>query len=66
MYFSKGHNELLQILLESGGNPNVRDSFGISPVFTSAACGRKECLALLLESGEEHLAGTNLSCLFNK
>nr|CAB3223375.1 ankyrin repeat and SOCS box protein 2-like [Phallusia mammillata] len=46
----RGHTDSLQVLLSNGGDPNIRDCFGISPVFTSAACGRNECLEMLLRS----------------
>ena len=39
------------MILTHGGNPNTRDGFGISPVFTSAACGRNDCLKMLLRAG---------------
>ena len=51
IFCEQGHTEILGILLRHGGDPNTRDGFGISPVFTSAACGRNECLSMLLHAG---------------
>lgn len=44
---------MLTMLINYHGNPNMRDGYGISPVFTSAACGRSDCLEILLRAGND-------------
>lgn len=51
---SKGHLEIVRILLERGADPNVRDTFYNQTPLSWAAYGDgKELLALLLEHGAE-------------
>jgi len=54
-----GHAQIVQWLLENGGNPNYRYGPGYSPLLTAAADGHLEILKLLLAHGADLHATSN-------
>eukprot|EP00808_Paulinella_micropora_P020222 g82951.t1 len=49
----KGHAQILQELLEAGGNPKQAAQTGATPVYIASANGHAECLKLLLAAGAD-------------
>jgi ankyrin repeat protein len=48
----KGHSAVLKLLLDSGADVDLRDSYGMTPLSYMACCGGQEdIMQLLLESG---------------
>ena len=49
----RGDAEGLRAALAAGGDPKVRDRFGVSLLYRAAAKGAEDCVELLLERGAE-------------
>ena len=45
-----GHKEIVELLLKSGAEPNIRDKFGTTPLHYAALYGRKAIVETLLHS----------------
>lgn len=48
---SKGHVEVVRMLLESGAMKEAVDKFGSTPLISAAEEGRHEVVRMLLENG---------------
>lgn len=66
----KGRKDLVALLLKNGGNVNLKDGYGVTPLGVAAEYGHCEVLEHLIHKGiywgkrEEHLCpGIHLACL---
>ena len=46
-----GHEQVVQLLLDAGANPNALDKYDISALHLAAKAGQTKCLKLLLCAG---------------
>jgi hypothetical protein len=54
----RGHTDVVKLLLDSGANPNVKDSFyGMTPLSSAAGEGRIEIVRMLLDKGAQGIDG---------
>jgi ankyrin repeat protein len=54
VYAVEHHNDKLAMtLLEKGANPNVRDSYGYTPLYIAVLQGQDDLVKLLLEKGAD-------------
>ncbi|XP_066249378.1 ankyrin repeat and LEM domain-containing protein 1-like [Euwallacea similis] len=49
--------DVINVILQNGGNPNVRSDDGLTPIHIAAAWGRSEFLELLLKNGGDPEVG---------
>ena len=50
---NKGHKEVVQLLLENGADPNIRNIFGYTSLHRAIFGGKKDVVKLLLQRGAE-------------
>ena len=55
----KGHSEVVQVLLERGADPTLRDLHGWTPLITASCHGRLEVVVCLLRHGGSSLDAVN-------
>ncbi|MCL1901932.1 MAG: ankyrin repeat domain-containing protein, partial [Firmicutes bacterium] len=48
-----GHNNIVKILLKSGTDPNIKDSYGNTALILASQYGHKNIVKMLLESGAD-------------
>lgn len=53
-----GRKELVQLLLDSGADPDPRSGYGLTPLALAAQMGHTEIMELLLQKGETLIYST--------
>ena len=48
-----GSIEIIETILKSGAKANVKDNYGVSPLFLASVLGHGEAVRILLEHGAE-------------